>query len=61
VLIISRRPQEQVVIGEGDNKIVVTVTAIKGNNVKLGIEAPKSIPVHRAEVYRKIHLEKESA
>ncbi len=48
MLILSRKLNEQIVIGE---QIVITVVAIRGGNVRLGIEAPSDVPVHRQEVY----------
>jgi carbon storage regulator len=48
MLILSRKLNEQIVIGDG---IVVTVVAIRGGNVRLGIEAPADVPVHRREIY----------
>jgi len=48
-LIVSRRIKESVIIG--DNEIRVTVLAVDGNQVKLSIDAPRHIPVHREEVY----------
>ena len=48
MLILSRKINEQIVIGD---RIVITVVAIRGGNVRLGIEAPVEVPVHRQEVY----------
>jgi len=48
MLILSRKLNEQIVIGD---QIVITVVAIRGGNVRLGIDAPKDVPVHRQEVY----------
>lgn len=48
MLILSRKLNEQIVIGD---EIVITVVAIRGGNVRLGIEAPNHVPVHRQEVY----------
>ena len=48
MLILSRKLNEQIVIGD---QIVITVVAIRGGNVRLGIEAPHDVPVHRQEVY----------
>lgn len=47
MLVLARRTDEKIVIGEG---IVVTVLAIQGNKVRLGIEAPPEVPVHREEI-----------
>lgn len=52
MLILSRRVCESVMIN--GEEITITVMAIAGNRVDLGIEAPKAIAVHREEVYRKI-------
>ena len=51
MLILSRKCNEQIVIGDN---IVVTVVAIRGGNVRLGIEAPTNIAVHREEIHRAI-------
>ena len=58
MLILSRKCNEQIVIGEN---IVVTVVAIRGGNVRLGIDAPSSISVHREEVHRAIQAGKLNA
>ncbi len=47
MLVLSRKPGEQVVI---DGGIVITVTAVSGGKVRIGIEAPKSVPVFRSEL-----------
>ena len=47
MLVLSRKVDEKVVIGPD---IVVTVLEIRGNRVRLGIEAPREVPVHRAEL-----------
>ena len=51
MLVLTRRKNEKIVIGEG---IVVTVVAINGNRVRLGIEAPPEVPVHREEIARRL-------
>lgn len=56
MLVLSRRPGEQIVIGEG---IVVTVIEVRGNKVRLGIEADKKTAVHRREVHNRIVLKGE--
>jgi carbon storage regulator len=55
MLILSRRIGENVRIGDD---VVVTVLGVKGNQVRLGVEAPKSIPVHREEVFERIRNER---
>jgi len=52
MLVLSRKKNESIVI---DNNIVVTVVEVRGDKVRLGIVAPKDVPVHRQEVYDAIH------
>lgn len=47
-MVLSRKEQESIII---NNNIKVTVVGIRGDKVRLGIEAPKEVPVHREEVY----------
>ena len=54
MLILTRKVGETVAIGDD---IQISIVEIKGNQVKLGIQAPKSVQVHRAEVYEKIQDE----
>ncbi len=58
MLILSRRRDEQIVIGDG---IVITVVSVRGGNVRLGIEAPPQVSVHRQEVYDAIRSGKTEA
>lgn len=51
MLVLSRRPNESIVIND---KIVITVIEIRGDKVRLGIEAPRDVPVHRSEIYSAI-------
>ncbi|WP_299941164.1 carbon storage regulator CsrA [uncultured Microbulbifer sp.] len=55
MLILKRRPGENLRIG---THVSVTVLGISGNQVRVGIEAPKSLPVHREEVYVRIQKER---
>lgn len=56
-LVLQRRIGETINI---DDNVQVTVLGIRGNQVRLGITAPKEIPVHREEVYERIQREKEA-
>ncbi len=56
MLVLSRKRDEQLVIAEN---IVITVVEIRGGKVRLGIEAPQDVPVHRREIYEAIQREKE--
>jgi carbon storage regulator CsrA len=57
MLILTRKPNETIVIGD---EVHIAVLGVKGNQVRLGIEAPKSIPVHREEVYKRIQNDKKN-
>jgi carbon storage regulator len=54
MLVLSRQRDESIIIGD---HIVITVVDIRGDKVRLGIEAPKEVPVHRQEVYEAIQRE----
>lgn len=55
MLILTRRQNETLMIGE---EITVTVLGIKGNQVRLGINAPKDVAVHREEIFERINADK---
>ena len=58
MLVLSRKKNESIVINDNINIVVVE---IRGDKVRLGVEAPKEIPVHRREVYEAIMRDRESA
>ena len=51
MLILTRRPGEAIRIGDD---VEIYVVAVNGNQIRLGIKAPKSVPVHREEIYARI-------
>lgn len=56
MLILTRRVGETVMIGDD---VTVTILGVKGNQVRVGINAPKSVAVHREEIYERIKREKQ--
>ena len=58
MLILTRRVGERLMIGE---EIAVTVLGVKGNQVRLGVQAPANVSVHREEIYERIRAERDSA
>ncbi len=58
MLVLSRQRDQSIIIGDN---IVITVVDIRGDKVRLGIEAPSEIPVHRREVYEAIQRENRRA
>jgi carbon storage regulator len=56
MLILTRRVGETVMIG---NDVTVTILGVKGNQVRVGINAPKNVAVHREEIYERIKREQE--
>ena len=57
MLILTRRIGETLTIGEDDELSLVTVLGINGNQVKIGVDAPNDIMVHRQEIYDRIKAE----
>ncbi len=51
VLILTRRVSESLMIGDD---VIITVLGIKGNQVRIGIDAPRDVAVHREEIYKRI-------
>ncbi len=54
MLILTRRVGESLMIGD---EVSVTILGVKGNQVRIGINAPKNVAVHREEIYQRIHHE----
>jgi len=52
MLILTRRVGESLMIGEG---VTVTVLGVKGNQVRIGVDAPREVAVHREEIFKRIH------
>ncbi len=57
MLVLSRLRDEDIIIGHGDDAIIIKVVDIRGDKVRLGITAPREVPVHRREVYEAIERE----
>jgi carbon storage regulator len=58
LLVLTRKASQSIMIGD---KIEVSVLAIMGEKVRIGIEAPREVPVFREEVYVEIHQDREGA
>jgi carbon storage regulator len=58
MLVLTRRPNESVMIGD---EVVVTVLEVRGDVVRLGINAPRQVQVHREEIYRELQAQNKLA
>ncbi|MEM8902486.1 MAG: carbon storage regulator CsrA [Actinomycetota bacterium] len=58
MLVLSRRKGESVIIGDN---VTITVVDVRGDQIRLGIDAPRSVKVYREEVYRQVVAENEAA
>jgi carbon storage regulator len=58
MLVLSRKQDEKIIIGDS---ITLMVVSIQGDKVRLGIEAPKSVSIHREEVYQAIQKERDES
>lgn len=58
MLVLTRRPGEKVII---DGKIVITIVEVRGDQIRLGIDAPRSVKVYREEVYAQVLAENAAA
>lgn len=56
MLILTRRVGETLMVGD---EVTVTVLGVKGNQVRIGVNAPKDVAVHREEIYQRIQHEKD--
>lgn len=55
MLVLTRSVGERLIIGEGE--ITLTILDVRGNQVRIGIDAPRNVPVHREEIFLRIQAE----
>jgi carbon storage regulator len=58
MLILTRRVGESIIVGDD---VTITVLGVKGNQIRLGVNAPKDLSVHREEIYQRIRREQRGA
>jgi carbon storage regulator len=58
MLVLTRRAGESIVIG---NDVVITVLEIRGGQIRIGVDAPRNLAVHRAEIYQQVMAENQAA
>ena len=58
MLVLTRKAGESIVIG---NEVVITVLEVRGGQIRLGVDAPRSLAVHRAEIYQRVLEENRAA
>ena len=58
MLVLTRKPRQQIMIGD---QIVVNVVEVQGENVRIAIDAPKDVKIYRGEIYRAIQEENQKA
>ena len=61
MLILTRHANQSIIIGEGDDQIVITLLETSRRQSRIGIKAPKKISVHREEVYEKIMIKRQQS
>lgn len=58
MLVLTRKAGESIVIG---NEVVITVLEVRGGQIRIGVDAPRDLAVHRAEVYQQVMAENQAA
>lgn len=58
MLVLSRKAGESIVIG---NDVVITILEVRGGQIRIGVDAPRNLPVHRAEIYEQVQAENRAA
>ncbi|OGT06131.1 MAG: hypothetical protein A2X78_02020 [Gammaproteobacteria bacterium GWE2_37_16] len=61
MLILTRHANQSIIIGEGDDQIIITLLETSRRQSRIGIKAPKKISVHREEVYEKIMIKRQQS